>query len=76
MVIELKKNSTNDKAVGQISRYMGWVKENLAPDKNVTGIILTGKPKENDKGDRNLRYAVSTHPAIELRYYDITLKIV
>lgn len=55
---------------------MGWVKENLAPDKNVTGIILTGKPKENDKGDRNLRYAVSTHPAIELRYYDITLKIV
>ena len=76
VVIELKKNSTNDKAVGQISRYMGWVKENLAPDKNVTGIILTGKPKENDKGDRNLRYAVSTHPAIELRYYDITLKIV
>ena len=76
VVIELKKNSANDKAVGQISRYMGWVKENLAPTKNVTGIILTGRPKEGDKGDRNLQYAVSTPPAIELRYYDLTLKIV
>ena len=76
VVIELKKDSSNDKTVGQISRYMGWVKENLAPTKNVTGIILTGRPKEDDKGDRNLQYAVSTHPAIELRYYDLTLKIV
>ena len=76
VVIELKKDSSNDKTVGQISRYMGWVKENLAPTKNVTGIILTGRPKEGDKGDRNLQYAVSTQQDVTLRYYDLTLKIV
>ena len=27
VVIELKKNQTSDDTVGQLSRYMGWIKE-------------------------------------------------
>lgn len=76
VVIELKKDSSSDKTVGQILRYMGCVKEKLAPTKNVTGIIVTGRPKEGDKGDRNLQYAVSTQDNVTLRYYDLTLKLV
>jgi RecB family endonuclease NucS len=39
VVIELKKDQTNDDTVGQILRYMGWVKENLN-DNDVKGIII------------------------------------
>lgn len=41
VVIELKKKSTSDIVVGQILRYMGWVKQNLNNDKEVRGIIIT-----------------------------------
>ena len=51
VVIELKKNQTNDDTVGQIMRYMGWVKENLN-DNNVKGIIIAQDFTEG------LRYAL------------------
>tara|TARA_B100001173_G_scaffold309637_1_gene322439 strand:+ start:802 stop:1788 length:987 start_codon:yes stop_codon:yes gene_type:complete len=51
VVIELKKNQTNDGTVGQIMRYMGWVKENLN-DENVKGIIIAQDFTEG------LRYAL------------------
>jgi len=41
VVIELKKGRTNDKVVGQILNYMGWVRNNLAEkDQGVRGIII------------------------------------
>ena len=39
VVIEIKKDRSGDKVVGQIQRYMGWVKKHLAGDKDVRGII-------------------------------------
>ena len=56
MVIELKKGRSSDVVVGQILRYMGWVKEHLAVDDydqyDVRGIIIS-----KEKDDR-LEYAL------------------
>ena len=40
VVIELKKGRAADKVFGQLSRYMGWVKKNLAKDAEVSGMIV------------------------------------
>lgn len=40
VVIELKKGRSADKVFGQLSRYMGWVKKNLAKGASVRGIIV------------------------------------
>ena len=45
VVIELKRNQTSDDTVGQVLRYMGWVKQNLRDD-NVRGIVIAGKYDE------------------------------
>lgn len=40
VVIELKKGRAADKVFGQLSRYMGWVKKNLAKEVEVSGMIV------------------------------------
>lgn len=40
VVVELKRDRTTDKVVGQTLRYMGWVKSNLSPNNLVRGIII------------------------------------
>lgn len=40
VVIELKKGRAADKVFGQLSRYMGWVKKNLANGGPVSGMIV------------------------------------
>jgi len=53
VVLELKRGKTGDLTVGQILRYIGWVRENLAREgQKVKGIIVA---KDVDEG---LRYAV------------------
>ena len=66
VVIELKKDKTSDKVVGQIQRYMAWVEENLADRENVRGIIVA------QGHDRKLEYAIkgSKYP-IEMKDFDI-----
>ncbi len=45
LVIELKVNRSSDNAVGQVLRYMGWVKRNLARDEEVVeGLIISKSP--------------------------------
>jgi hypothetical protein len=44
VVIELKKGRSSDRVFGQITRYIGWIKENLSP--RVRGIIV-GSPIED-----------------------------
>ena len=39
VVIELKRDQSSDDTVGQLARYMGWIKENKKDD-NVKGIII------------------------------------
>lgn len=42
VVIELKKNQTSDDTIGQLARYMGWIKKNKKDD-NVKGVIVAGQ---------------------------------
>lgn len=70
LVIELKRGRTSDVAVGQLSRYMGWVKKNIPADGPVTGLILA-----HDRDD-NLTYAAAAHPTISVRYFKLRLQIV
>lgn len=74
VVIELKKGRESDKVVGQISRYIGWVKAKLAKNStDVRGIVVVHKPTEKYPQDSRLEYAVLANPKTELRYYEISL---
>ena len=68
VVIELKKNQTSDDTIGQLSRYMGWVKEHKK-DEGVKGIIVAGK------FDEKLKYAKTMVPNSEAFLYEVDFKI-
>lgn len=53
VVLELKRGKTSDETIGQLLRYMGWVKENLSRDKTVRGIII------GDSYDKKFDFALS-----------------
>ena len=55
VVIELKRNQTSDDTVGQLMRYMGWVKRHFKDD-NVKGVIIAGEY------DKKLDYALEFAP--------------
>ena len=68
VVIELNKNQTSDDTMGQILRYMGWVKEKLN-DNNVRGIIVAGKY------DERLDYARKILPELEIFIYEVKFNL-
>jgi len=68
VVIELKKNQTSDDTIGQILRYMGWVKENLK-DSTVRGIVVAGKY------DERLDYARIMIPGLEVFIYEVQFNL-
>lgn len=73
VVIELKVSKGSDKVVGQLLRYIGWVKSNLAEqNQNVRGIIIARKISED------LKIACSVIADVKLYEYNIsfTLKTV
>jgi len=74
VVIEIKKKTSSDKVVGQIQRYMGWVKENLAGNHDVKGIIVLHKEEENPELTK-LIYAVKANPNICLKFYKISISL-
>lgn len=44
VVIELKKGRTNDEVIGQVLRYIGWVRRNIAErEEDVRGLIIVGE---------------------------------
>lgn len=66
VVIELKKARTSDEVIGQILRYMGWVKKNLCKERQeVRGIVICRK------SDQRLSYAIDMTTGIEVKYYDV-----
>ena len=71
MVIELKKDPISDKTVGQILRYMGWVKRKRANDdeKKVEGVIIISK-----LCDADLAYALEYTSNITLMKYTLRNK--
>jgi len=70
VVIELKRNQSSDDTVGQISRYMGWIKEKLANNNLVKGIIISYSK------DEKLYYALKSVPNIELLLYRISFTLI
>ena len=69
VVVELKRGKSSDRVVGQILRYMGWVREQLADGRGVSGIIIT---REYD--DR-VRYAVAELPRVEAWTYHVSFML-
>jgi hypothetical protein len=70
VVVEIKKGYASDYTIGQIARYMGYVTENhLKPSQIVRGIIVAHEV------DEHLRLAVRAVPNVELRLYEIHIKI-
>ena len=71
IVIELKKGRSSDKVVGQILRYMGWVKEHLCNEgDSVKGMIIC-----KDK-DKKLEYALKVINIIDLKFFQIDFKLI
>jgi hypothetical protein len=71
VVIELKRDQTDDETIGQLSRYMGWAAEHKAAPQNVgvRGIIVVHEltPK--------LRAAVLAHRNIEVYRYELKVAL-
>lgn len=68
VVIELKAGEANDRVCGQIQRYMGWVKENLAESHKVRGIIVA-----SDFSD-GLLYAAKSMSNVALKKYAVSFR--
>ena len=70
VVIELKRGRTSDSTVGQVLRYMSWVRENLAAEgQAVRGLIVA---REIDDA---LRYAVRGLVAVEVKTYSVSFSL-
>ena len=67
-MIELKRNQTSDDTVGQLTRYMGWIKQNMN-DNNVRGIIIAAN------FDKKLECALRVVPNVEVFLYKVDFKL-
>lgn len=64
-VFELKRSNSSDRTIGQLARYMGWVKQTIGRDKDVFGIIVAKSIS------KNLKYAASMVPNVRLFSYEV-----
>jgi len=70
LVVELKKGRVSDNVVGQIQRYMGYVKDELAePNQVVKGVIIALED------DIKIRRALSVANKIEFYRYQVSFKL-
>lgn len=70
LVVELKKGRASDNVVGQIQRYMGYVKEELAePSQQVKGVIIALED------DLRIKRALSVTSNIEFYRYEVNFKL-
>lgn len=70
VVIELKKGRTSEQVVGQILRYMGWVKKSLCKDgQPVKGLIICRQP------DPKLSDAIEMTTNVDVRYYSVSFTL-
>jgi RecB family endonuclease NucS len=64
-VFELKRARCPDHAIGQLTRYMGWVRQTIGKDHEVHGIIVAKEISDS------LRYAVFVVPNVSLFEYEV-----
>ena len=70
VVVELKRDTSSDRVVGQLLRYMGYVKENKLPKgKVVRGMIVA------HEHDEHLRLALQAIPNVEMKLYEVSVSI-
>ena len=70
LVLELKKGRASDTVVGQILRYIGYVKEELAePNQTVKGIIIALDD------DLRLKRALSVVKGVEFYRYKVSFNL-
>lgn len=70
IVVELKRGRPSDKVVGQVARYIGYVRTHLAkPGQPVEGLIIA------HDADDPLRYAVAAFPGLQLMTYEVTFQL-
>jgi len=65
VIVELKAGRVDDRVCGQVLRYMGWVQENLAGNREVRGIIVANEFTES------LKYAAIAMPHVALKKYEV-----
>lgn len=71
LVVELKLGRPSDAVVGQILRYMAFVREELAEDyQEVRGIVIALED------DQRIRRALAMVPSVEFYRYQISFKLV
>jgi len=71
LVIELKKGRASDAVVGQILRYMGYVKEELAEDgQEVRGVIIAAED------DQRIKRALAMVSNVAFYRYEIDFRLV
>jgi restriction system protein len=71
LVVELKKGRVSDSVVGQIQRYMGFAKEELAEEgQSVKGVIIALED------DRRIRRALSVTQHIDFYRYQVNFKLI
>lgn len=70
LVIELKRGRGSDEVVGQILRYMGYVKESIAEaDQEVHGVIIA------HEDDPTMKLAISMIPSVTFYQYHIQFSL-
>jgi hypothetical protein len=67
VVVELKRMRGSDQVIGQILRYMGWVKEPY-PNNNVRGIVIV------QHKDAALQYAIKAIPNVEAKEFSLSIR--
>lgn len=71
LVVELKRGRASDVVVGQILRYMGYVKEQIAEaHQTVEGVIIALDD------DQKLRWALLAVPSISFYRYQVSFKLI
>jgi len=71
LIVELKRGRASDVVVGQVLRYMGFVKEQIAEDdQTVEGVVIALED------DQKLRWALIAVPAVSFYRYQVSFKLV
>jgi hypothetical protein len=68
-VFELKRARSPDHAIGQLTRYMGWVRQTIGRDREVNGVIVAKEISDS------LRYAISVVPNVSLFEYKVSFEL-
>jgi restriction system protein len=70
LIVELKKGRASDSVVGQVQRYMGYVKQELAENgQEVRGVIIALED------DVRIRHALAVAPNIDFYRYEVKFNL-